>query len=120
MGLVPAVRRFESDAAAKLERRGELPSVFEIGGAHETMPVERCGIGNDSEGLDGSLQESRERGEGGLAILVLGKVIVRLERLEPHACLEFGGASESKRRGRPTCRDFASSHCWIRHWRRLL
>jgi hypothetical protein len=53
------------------------------------MPVEGCGIGNDSEGLDGPLQESRERGEGGLTVLVLGKVVVGLKRLKPNSGLKL-------------------------------
>jgi hypothetical protein len=41
------------------------------------------------EGLDGAGEEGGERGEGGLAVLVLREVVVGLQALQPDAGLDL-------------------------------
>ena len=89
VGLVPAVRGLETKTAADLEAGDGLPGVFDVAGAEPGTPVESGGLRDDGEGLDGALQEGGERGKGGLAELVLGEIVVRLEPLQPAADLKL-------------------------------
>ena len=69
-----------------------LPGVFDVACAEQGAPAERGGRGNDGEGLDVALQECLQGGEGGLAILVLGEVVVGLQALEPAADFDLVAA----------------------------
>ena len=89
MGLIPSVRRFEADACAQFKPRENPPCVFQIGRAHDVLPVERSWCGNDGESLYRPLEKGCKRGEGGLTILILSEVIVGLKALEPHAGLNL-------------------------------
>ncbi len=71
---------------ARSSRLGSsFDGVFEVARDEGAAPAEfSCG-GNVGEGLDGALQERCERGEAGLAVLILREVVVGLEELEPAA-----------------------------------
>ena len=51
------------------------------------------GVGTYGEGFDGALEEGGERGEAGLAVLVLREVVVGLEALEPAAGFDLVAAA---------------------------
>jgi len=69
-----------------------VDGVFDVACAEEGAPAEFSRRGDYGEGLDGALQEGCERGEGGLAVLVLGEVVVRLQALNPSTGLDLVAA----------------------------
>ena len=89
MSFVPSIGGFEANAAANLKGRGDPPGILEISRTHEASPVELRWIGNNGERFDRSLQESGERSEGSLTVLILSEIVVRLERLKPHSCFDL-------------------------------
>ena len=89
VGGVPAVGGLGTDAGAEFEVGEELDGVFEVACDEGAAPAEFGGDGNVREGLDGALKEGGERGEAGLAVLILCEVVVGLEELEPAACLDL-------------------------------
>ena len=83
MRFVPAIAALDSETGAKFEAGRRLPDIFHVACAKPRTPVERCGRGNDGEGLDRALQERLQCSEGGLTVLVLREVVVALEFLDP-------------------------------------
>jgi hypothetical protein len=65
-----------------------VPGVFDERVGEERTPAELGGIWCVGEGLDGSRQERGQRRERGLAVLVLRKVVVGFQMLQPDASLD--------------------------------
>jgi hypothetical protein len=65
-----------------------VPGVFEEEVGEEAAPAQLRGLRSVGEGLDGAGEEGAERGEAGLAVLVLREVVVGLQALEPDAALD--------------------------------
>src|SRR5215472_4387263 len=82
---IPAGGRFGAEASTDFETRCEVESVFDVEGGEECAPAEFGGRWNDGEGFDVAGEEGLQRGEGGLAVLVLCEVVVGLQALEPGA-----------------------------------
>ena len=72
-----------ADAGAQGEIATELDGILEIPGAEEAAPSQLIGRGHYLKAADGTLQKRGEAGEGGLAELARGGILIVLHALKP-------------------------------------
>src|SRR6185437_11210602 len=85
VGGIPAVGGLGTQAGAQFEVGPELDGVLQIRSDELAAPADLGGLRRIGEGRYGAQQEAGQRGEAGLAVLVLREVVVRFEQLAPAA-----------------------------------